>query len=236
MPTGFLTVFNPRPMAEIELLDTFSAPAQKSASTLGAVIEVARVVMTAPFIFEVAISLMPRPVLSRAFTAAPSPEIRRFLLLSPSMSKSLSPPDNFKTALSTLMQTRSISPPLIATGEMFTDVARGSTGNFDGIRIFTSCESAYVGSGIAVCESGYVIVADGFGDSEVEGADVSVGVVADCSNVVALGEGVAFSPLTSCDDPEITFASEGITCTAKRVKSAAAATRLATSERLVLMR
>ena len=198
-------------MAEIELLDTFSAPAQKSASTLGAVIEAARVVMTAPLILVVATSLTPQPALITAFTAAPSPEIRRFLELSPSISKSLLPPDNFKTALSTLMHTSKISPPLIAIGEMFTDVARGSTGNFNGIRIFTSCVGANVGSGVAVSESGYVIVADELGVMDADGEGEFVGVVDVCSEALAIGEGVAFTSLFSCGDPVITSAIEGMT-------------------------
>ena len=130
-------MLRPSPIAEIALVETFSAPAQKSRSTLGAVIDAARVVITAPFILVVATSLMPRPKLMSALTAAPSPEMRRFLLPLPSISSELSSPANCKIALSTLMHTKRISPPLIAIGEMFTDVARGSTGNFDGMRIFT---------------------------------------------------------------------------------------------------
>ena len=229
-------MFRPSPIAEIELLETFSAPVQKSLSTLGAVMDAARVVMTAPFILEVATSLIPRPKLMSALTAAPSPEMRRFLLPFPSISKDLSSPANCKIALSTLIQTKRISPPLIAIGEIFTDVARGSTGNFDGMRIFTSCVCAYVGSGVGVSVAEYVIVAVGCEDAELDGEAALEELVGDGAWALAVGKGVGRFSLFSSDDPVITSASDGRTCTAKMANKAAAATRLARIERRELMR
>ena len=82
----------------------------------------------------------------------------------------------------------------------------------------------------------YVIVAVGCDGAELDGEAALEELVGDGAGALTIGKGVGRFSLFSSDDPVITSASEGSTCTAKMANKAAAATRLARIERCELMR
>ena len=78
--------------------------------------------------------------------------------------------------------------------------------------------------------------AAGCGSAELDGEAASEELDGDGAGALTVGKGVGTFSLFSSDDPVITSASEGRTCTAKMANKAAAATRLAKIERRELMR